>query len=79
LLPIRQAVQILRERGKRAHVFSAARSGGTATKISVAPISIPAASGRITGSTALLALLFLLFFLAISSEHETWNQAGYRA
>ncbi len=47
--------------------FSAARSAGTATKISVAPISIPAASGRITGNIALLALapFFVLRFLAI--------------
>src|SRR5579863_107170 len=94
--------------------FSAARSHGTAKKISVAPISIPAASGRITGNMALFALVSFLRFLAIvfsfcqqttarvaqnghSSnrdrrqpkpraserhhciEHETRNQASYRA
>ena len=32
--------------------FSTARSAGTATKISVAPMSIPAASGRMTGKAA---------------------------
>ena len=45
----RSCVKVGKER-----TFSAARSGGTATKISVAPISIPAASGRITGSAAWL-------------------------
>jgi hypothetical protein len=42
-----------------------ARSGGTATKISVAPISIPAASARITGITPCLPELSCLRFLAI--------------
>jgi hypothetical protein len=50
-----------------ARTFSDARSAGTATKISVTPISIPAASGRITGNTALLGLLFLRFLAIVLS------------
>src|SRR3984893_3595727 len=53
--------------------FSVARSGGTATKISVAPISIPAESTRITGNTAWLALLCVLRFLAIKSP-SFWSR-----
>jgi len=46
--------------------FSLARSAGTATKISVAPTSMPAASERMIGSAASLAHFCLLpFFLAI--------------
>src|SRR5215470_10706692 len=44
----RSCVNVGKER-----TFSSARSAGTATKISVAPMSIPAAFGLITGSTAL--------------------------
>jgi hypothetical protein len=62
--------------------FSTARSAGTATKISVAPMSIPAASGRITGNTALLFLLFCLRFPAIHLllyEQSTARAAQKRA
>src|SRR5580700_8985258 len=45
--------------------FSSARSAGTATYISVAPISIPAASARITGSIVLLVAPFLLLSLRL--------------
>lgn len=41
---------------------SVVRSAGTATKISVAPMSIPAASGRITGNIVCFALPSLLRF-----------------
>src|ERR1019366_3137196 len=45
--------------------FSASRSAGTATQISVEPMSMPAALGRITGRTA--PSVFLSFpFLAIA-------------
>src|SRR5436190_2637184 len=47
--------------------FSVARSAGTATKISVAPISMPAASGRITGIVALLAFPPCFRFRAITT------------
>ena len=57
--------------------FSAARSAGTATKISAAPMSIPAESGRITGITALLALVsfFALRFLAIAASFRRQTAA----
>jgi hypothetical protein len=45
--------------------FSLARSAGTATNISVAPISIQAASHRITGSIALLPFTSVLRFFDI--------------
>ncbi len=50
--------------GKK-RTFSSARSAGTATNISVAPISIPAASARITGSSVLLVAPFLLLSLRL--------------
>src|SRR5439155_6760535 len=55
----RSCVKVANER-----TFSVARSGGTATKISVAPISIPAASARITRKTACFPWLSFLRFLA---------------
>src|ERR1700751_3824949 len=100
--------------GGNERTFSAARSAETATKISVAPMSIPAASGLMTGSTVLFDVAACLRFRAIAftpycdndgpsraktgtllngiaaslkpaperhhcSEHETRNQASYRA
>ena len=47
---------------------SAARSAGTATNISSAPISTPAGSGCNTGNIRLPPLLFCALFLAISDS-----------
>jgi hypothetical protein len=52
--------------------FSSARSAGTATYISVAPISIPAASARITGSIVLWVAPF--FLLSLRLMHTPFPQ-----
>jgi hypothetical protein len=53
---------------QRSEQTSSARSAGTATKISFAPISTPAASGCNNGSIRLLALPLFTIFLAISGS-----------